>query len=60
MKMHAKTVEDAWRVARREAKAYQRAATNARTLGERHACLAARNAADRIALKIRFGRSQPK
>lgn len=58
--MHAKTVEDAWKIARQETEAYQRRANRARTIGERALCLAARDASSRIALRIRYGRKGPK
>lgn len=62
VKFYAKTIEQCWNIARRDARRYQ--ALMARALeerGQRHsidyaACRAARNAADRIALEIRYGR----
>lgn len=56
MKMYAKTIEECWRIAREEAEAYQRRMARARTVQELTLCRTARDAADRIALRIRFGR----
>lgn len=58
-KLHARTVEECWNIARAEASAYQRIML--RLAKKRHSqtfytCKAARDAASRIALKIRFGR----
>lgn len=55
-RMSAKTVFDAWKIARDEANAYQRMMN--RMSKSSHAfltCRAARDAASRIALKIRYG-----
>jgi hypothetical protein len=51
----AKSVEQCWRIARRAAEAYQRQYALALGPYQRALCLAARDAASRIALKIRFG-----
>lgn len=57
MKRPARTVAECWQIARNHAEAYQRAANRARRGGPFHAlCLAKRDAADRIALTIRYGR----
>lgn len=55
----AANVAACWRIARRAARAYQREANLQRGPYPRALCLAARNAADRIALKIRFGKTPP-
>jgi hypothetical protein len=51
----ATSVEQCWRIARRAAEAYQRQYALASGPYHRALCLAARDAASRIALKIRFG-----
>lgn len=59
MTFRAKTVADCYRIARREARAFQRVLTQLdrqKYHPERIACLSARDAADRIAHKIRFGK----
>lgn len=61
-KMKAATVYDAWNIARRDAKAYQNrmAWLREQGLGKTDAyrmCQVARDACDRIALKIRYGSS---
>lgn len=56
--MHAKTVNACWRIARRDAEAYQRRMNVARHSGQWGTfalCKAARDAADRIALRIQHG-----
>lgn len=58
---HAKTVQECWAIARAEAERYQRAMGRARDAGEvltYEVCKVARNAADRIALEIRYGRKK--
>lgn len=54
---HAKTVLQCWQIARREARAFQRllSVTPRRNTVRTAICMAARDAADRVALKIRFG-----
>lgn len=59
-RLHARTVYDAWRIARDEANAYQKmmnrlAKKNAMHTQQWLRCRAARDAASRIALKIRYG-----
>lgn len=61
---HALSVAACWKLARQEAQAYQRRANRVlafppeerRIVTHRALCLAARDAADRIALMIRYGR----
>lgn len=63
MEFYARSVRECWLMARRVAEAYQHQANKAgrRSLGgHRDKCLAARDAASRIALKIRFGRYRPR
>jgi hypothetical protein len=60
---HARSVQECWNIARRIADAYQRAADRQSRPGQwqaRQRCLAARNAASRVALKIRYGRYRPR
>jgi hypothetical protein len=54
---HAKSVAQCWRIARSEARAFQRmlSKTPRRNTVRTAICLAARDSADRIALKIRYG-----
>jgi hypothetical protein len=57
-RLHARTVYDAWKIARDEANAYQRMMN--KLAKKKHSqkfitCRAARDAASRIALKIRYG-----
>lgn len=60
----AKTVADCYRIARREARAFQRIISSndnklaPRDPAVRAACIAARAAADRIAIRIRYGHSR--
>lgn len=56
LKFKARTVEQCWKIARREAEAIQRWAHKHRNPVHLAICYAARDAADRIALKIRYGR----
>lgn len=59
---HAKTIHQCWSIARRDAEMYQRQMKKAADKGNTRQfviCRAARDAADRIALKIRFGRRNP-
>lgn len=61
--MKTKTVLECWNIARLDTEAYQRKMRKARERGDfgRYAlCMAARDAADRIALKIRHGRVRGK
>ena len=51
---HAKTVEQCWEIARQEAEMYQRRMS--REVGNLTWCRVARDAASRIALRIRHGR----
>lgn len=59
MTFHAKTVEQCWRLARRHAQLYQRKINaledQQRDMNQAVRCRAARDAADRIALAIRYG-----
>lgn len=55
--LDAATVLHCWRIARHQAEVYQRAAHRARRDGKHQMiCLAKRDAADRIALTIRYGK----
>lgn len=57
MDLHAKNAKDCWDIARQDAEAYQRRMHNPKaTAGQVALCRAARDAADRIALRIRYGR----
>lgn len=57
MRLHAKDVATCWSIARRDAEMYQRQMNKAGTSGRTFLiCKAARDAADRIAQKIRYGR----
>lgn len=59
MSFKAKSVEECWRIARKTAMAYQRAMNHAgkkRQSPRWATCKAARDAADRIAAKIKYGR----
>lgn len=56
--LKARTVEQCWNIARREAEAYQRMMgrlARKRQSQKYFVCKAARDAASRIALKIRYG-----
>lgn len=58
-KLYARTVLDCWLIAREHARAYQRSANNAKHNPlQRAACILKRDAADRIALTIRYGSSR--
>lgn len=54
---HAVTVEQCYRIARRDAKAYQRQAAHALGAYQHALCEAAAAAVGRIARKIRYGQS---
>jgi len=56
---HAKTVEDCWRIARQDAEMYQRRINRSNSYHTRALCLISRAAADRIALRIRYGKTKP-
>lgn len=55
MTFHAQTVAQCWRIARRLTIAYQREFNRAKMSGHKIQCLAARDAADRVAMTIRYG-----
>lgn len=55
---HARSVAQCWAIARRTARAYQREMARCKTAGRRTLCQAGRDAADRVALEIRYGRKR--
>jgi hypothetical protein len=55
-----KTVHDCWKLARMHAEMYQRMAHRARSGGIRAICLAKRDAVDRLAQTIRYGKQRRK
>lgn len=55
---HARSVWGCWRIARRHTEIYQRMLSRAKRPEEKELCKAARDASDRIAKEIRYGKDR--